>query len=282
MCMTTNTTTATRVPALPQPTTFEPESAWERYVRVTLDFASDMDLGYWNQLVAARQQPQVATQASAYSPVSDLVHGTGTTEVVEVPASQPKARQPLSDEYHAAVAFLRGYTGTFEFLTKCQRLVRNGRPLTDNQVAAVLRCAARETPKAAVAPVAAPVAAASAQAAPVAPAVFTVPAGHYAVPGADGALRFVRVDRPAKGAWTGWAFVKVQASDELHKLGAAKPGEGYRGKGADLVAAIEADPEGAGLRYGQEIGRCCRCNRTLTDETSRALGIGPECRSKGW
>lgn len=32
--------------------------------------------------------------------------------------------------------------------------------------------------------------------------------------------------------------------------------------------------------FGIELGRCCRCGRELTDETSRALGIGPECRSK--
>jgi hypothetical protein len=28
-------------------------------------------------------------------------------------------------------------------------------------------------------------------------------------------------------------------------------------------------------------GRCCRCNRKLTDPESVALGIGPECRKKG-
>jgi hypothetical protein len=36
----------------------------------------------------------------------------------------------------------------------------------------------------------------------------------------------------------------------------------------------------AGPRYGREIGRCYRCNRTLTDAVSRSLGIGPDCRSK--
>lgn len=28
-------------------------------------------------------------------------------------------------------------------------------------------------------------------------------------------------------------------------------------------------------------GRCCRCNRKLTDPVSIDLGIGPECRKKG-
>lgn len=35
--------------------------------------------------------------------------------------------------------------------------------------------------------------------------------------------------------------------------------------------------------YGQHIGSCGKCGRTLTDEVSRSLGIGPDCRSKaGW
>lgn len=49
---------------------------------------------------------------------------------------------------------------------------------------------------------------------------------------------------------------------------------------AGILARIAADPE-AGPRYGQEIGQCCACNRTLTDEESRRLGIGPKCRAGG-
>ncbi len=32
--------------------------------------------------------------------------------------------------------------------------------------------------------------------------------------------------------------------------------------------------------FGIELGRCCGCGRELTDETSRALGVGPECRRR--
>lgn len=32
--------------------------------------------------------------------------------------------------------------------------------------------------------------------------------------------------------------------------------------------------------FGREIGRCGRCGRHLTDEASRAFGLGPECASK--
>lgn len=103
------------------------------------------------------------------------------------------------------------------------------------------------------------------------PAAPIVAAGHYAVTGTDGVLRFYRVDCPTSGKWSGYTFVKVQASDDYFPVRGAAA--------ADVLAAIAGDSD-AGPRYGREIGRCCRCNRTLTDETSRALGIGPDCRAK--
>lgn len=99
-----------------------------------------------------------------------------------------------------------------------------------------------------------------------------VPAGHYAVPGEDGELRFYRVDRPTSGQWAGRTFLKVQASDEWHRVHASAV--------AGILRKIEANPAEAATTYGRELGHCYRCNRTLTDQTSRALGIGPECRSK--
>lgn len=48
----------------------------------------------------------------------------------------------------------------------------------------------------------------------------------------------------------------------------------------EVLTAILVDPDYAAKRYGQLLTRCSDCNRTLTDSTSRALGIGPECRSK--
>ena len=110
-----------------------------------------------------------------------------------------------------------------------------------------------------------------------------VPAGRYAVPGEDGKLRFVIIDKPENGNWKGWAFAKVQASDDLHKLGSQKPGSSYTGKAPELLKAILANPSEASKRYGHEIGKCGVCGRTLTDEVSRANGIGPICAEKyGW
>lgn len=101
---------------------------------------------------------------------------------------------------------------------------------------------------------------------------FDAPAGYYAVE-FEGKLRFFKVDRPTEGRWAGYVFVKEQASDELY------PVKNPTRRSA-IIAAISEDFEAAGKRYGQEIGRCYKCHRTLTDETSRALGIGPDCRSK--
>lgn len=117
------------------------------------------------------------------------------------------------------------------------------------------------------------------QSAPPAEATLTasvVPAGHYAIPSATGNndLDFYRVDRPVQGRWKGYVFVKRVIGG---KPDAPVPGVNKR---TVLARIARAGVEEARARYGQEIGRCALCNRHLTDETSRQLGIGPECRKK--
>lgn len=103
-----------------------------------------------------------------------------------------------------------------------------------------------------------------------------IPAGHYAIESLTGNndLDFYRIDRPEQGRWAGYTFVKMVIG--------GKPNMAVRGKQRlyDILLAIYKDPDGSAKKYGQEIGRCYRCNRHLTDETSRSLGIGPDCRSK--
>jgi hypothetical protein len=105
----------------------------------------------------------------------------------------------------------------------------------------------------------------------------TVPAGHYAVDSATGNndLDFYRVDCPEDGKWAGRVFVK--------RVIGGHPDTAVRGAEAKaaLKRIFEAGWQEAARRYGQELGRCGVCNRTLTDETSRAYGIGPVCRD-GW
>lgn len=89
---------------------------------------------------------------------------------------------------------------------------------------------------------------------------FPFPFGSYAVENAEGELRFYVLND--KGLF-------VQASDELHPM----PGPAM----AAIVAAIAENPLEACIRYGLEFKRCGRCGRGLTDENSRAAGIGPVC-----
>lgn len=112
-----------------------------------------------------------------------------------------------------------------------------------------------------------------------APSADEVPAGRYAVATNEGAvntLAFYKVDRPTEGKWAGYVFVKLMRSDEEQRLS--------RAAGAAVLAKIAAvGAKEASAAYGQEIGSCGVCGRTLTNDESRDIGIGPDCRSRlGW
>jgi hypothetical protein len=103
-----------------------------------------------------------------------------------------------------------------------------------------------------------------------------IPAGRYAVPSRTGAndLDFWKIDRPTEGRWNGYTFV-------ARILGGHDP---IKVRGAEAAAAISAI-ESAGWQnaaqvYGQQIGSCGRCNRSLSDVTSRFTGFGSHCRSE--
>lgn len=100
-----------------------------------------------------------------------------------------------------------------------------------------------------------------------------VPNGHYAVPSLTGNndLDFFKV-QAGEGKWASRTFVRrvVGGHPEFN----VKPGEIRKA----LQAILDAGVEASAVLYGREIGRCYRCNRTLTDELSRQLGIGPVCR----
>lgn len=97
-----------------------------------------------------------------------------------------------------------------------------------------------------------------------------VPAGHYALDGTESATNetvFYRVDHAKNGR----VYVK--------RIVGGRPEMNVRRDHVDPILAriVAAGVESAARRYGIEIGRCCRCNRLLTDDASRAAGIGPEC-----
>jgi hypothetical protein len=102
--------------------------------------------------------------------------------------------------------------------------------------------------------------------------VFSRDRGYYALQVGDNPVMFYRVERPSKGKHAGKTFVRVQASDTFHSL----PWVGQ----AAVLDEIAKDPEAAGLLYAREINKCSRCNRSLTDEDSRARGMGKDCFEK--
>jgi len=93
----------------------------------------------------------------------------------------------------------------------------------------------------------------------------TVADGRYAVEKTDGTLMFYSVKNGHSRT-----FVDVWASDTRYPIQ-------NRDEAKRILEAIQNDPD-AGPRFGREIGRCYVCGRTLTDELSRQLGIGPICR----
>lgn len=104
----------------------------------------------------------------------------------------------------------------------------------------------------------------------------TIPAGHYATASLTGNndYDFWRVDRPESGPSAGRIFVKrvIGGRPEAPVRGATRYGA--------LEAILREGIVVCGTRYGVELGQCRICNRELTDDLSRALGIGPVCRNK--
>lgn len=110
---------------------------------------------------------------------------------------------------------------------------------------------------------------------PAAPKAEEVPAGRYAVEIND-TLAFIKVERPEEGRWAGYTFVTRQLSEDFVRMS--------RQRAAVALDAIRAAGfQEAMTRYGHELGVCGECGRKLTNEESRAAGIGPVCRAKnGW
>ena len=47
-----------------------------------------------------------------------------------------------------------------------------------------------------------------------------------------------------------------------------------------MRAAIAANPQAAMRAYAALTNHCCNCGRALTGSTSKALGVGPDCRER--
>jgi molecular chaperone DnaK (HSP70) len=89
---------------------------------------------------------------------------------------------------------------------------------------------------------------------------------------------------PAHGKNPGAIYVK---DDGLY-LGKIAGGQFFASRDCTEAAKAKvlsfiADPMAAAEAYGLETGRCCICNRELTNADSVGRGIGPICRERmGW
>lgn len=116
----------------------------------------------------------------------------------------------------------------------------------------------------------------------------SIPSGYYADPlhneGEATSRLKVRINKVDKGNWSGWIFVNDGAHyGQGQKYGAQRPGQTYKGKCADVLARIVADPAAAMRAYGKLTGTCGNCHRPLEDKDSVEYGLGPVCREKlGW
>lgn len=97
-----------------------------------------------------------------------------------------------------------------------------------------------------------------------------VPKGRYAIENADGVLTFYHV-----GVRQGEVVIDVKAGPNTHEIPFTE--KGYT---TILQAILDAGVKAATVRYGHELGCCGVCGRDLTDETSRAAGIGPVCAQR--
>lgn len=84
-------------------------------------------------------------------------------------------------------------------------------------------------------------------------------------------LKFYEVRKPTEGKWAGFVFLS-QLSGENHIPMRDKV------EREAIYSLIVKDVVGALKLYGQKIGRCGHCRKTLTDQVSREFGIGPVCR----
>lgn len=99
-----------------------------------------------------------------------------------------------------------------------------------------------------------------------------VPAGRYAVENADNVLAFYVIRMKDNGSKI---EIYVKASHAEHLIPFTVPG--YT---TILQTILDAGLREATIRYGKELGACGVCGRELTDENSRAEGIGPVCAQR--
>lgn len=73
------------------------------------------------------------------------------------------------------------------------------------------------------------------------------------------------------------AYMGKIVGDKFHRVRECTP------EIESAIVAMAADPKGAAIATGRLLGSCSCCGRTLTDQVSIDMGIGPICAGKyGW
>lgn len=119
-------------------------------------------------------------------------------------------------------------------------------------------------------------------------ALGKLPEGRYAIDH-DGHWRFFKVDKPTEGRWQGYTFLTEGVGGEHGDLIWHRMGRDRRDAAAEALLAT--DLKQAAIEYGQRIGECGVCGRSLSNDhkpgkdglTSIQRGIGPVCMdNQGW
>ena len=217
----------------------------------------------------------------------------------------------VSDDEQAALTYLASYEGSFDFLVDLRQRVRQGRDLTERQVAAVLRCKSRDEDRQANTDPRLEEAKKYLGALNLAGKLneFTLSLynqlqsrGTLSERQIDALLRR-RQDQP-RAEQRGPAVtedgmyrtadgtiykvqVAVNGSGRLYAKRLVPPAEfGGRARFVYEAGAVNRlRPEDKmtleeARKFGALYGTCCVCGRTLTDETSISHGIGPVCEGR--
>lgn len=107
---------------------------------------------------------------------------------------------------------------------------------------------------------------------------YSMPEGRYALE-VNGETWFFQVDKPTKGRWAGYTFIKrlIGSPGSYRKLPMTPP------ERSKYLSKIDVDPKAAAVLFGQKSKTCFRCHSPLTDPDSLARSMGPICAGKvGW
>jgi hypothetical protein len=189
-------------------------------------------------------------------------------------AAQRAALEDFAATHPSEYGWLTAKADRFDFAANLLDALRRYGSLTENQLAAVQRCQARDAERAAVA---------------------TIEAAKSA-PSADLTALHAVLQRHAK-FYAGELTISRRNADQLcwikHENAEKVVGKIDNGKltlwnrpGVDMNAVrsmldeFNGAPLQTAMKYGKLAGRCCSCGRELTNDGSIEAGIGPICAGK--